>query len=63
MKIISKVQDIKDLEYGDQYVIMPDGVDYQSPETLFGAGKEIERLQLLIEKKFKKEKKNVTDKN
>ena len=63
MKIISKVQDIKDLEYGDQYVIMPDGVDYQKPETLIKSAKEIERLQSLIEKKFKKEKKDVADKD
>lgn len=63
MKIISKVQDIKDLEYGDQYVIMPDGVDYQSPETLIESAKEIERLQSLIEKKFEKANQDVANRN
>ena len=50
-------------QVGQQSFVIPAPTVKILPETLFGAGKEIERLQLLIEKKFKKEKKNVTDKN
>ena len=54
MKIIKTIADIKELKFGDQYIIEPKGLDYQNPESLIKLAPEIEKLQNAVEESIKK---------
>lgn len=55
MKIIETESRIKDIKKGDEYIIKPSGFDYNKPEEIDMFLKEIEKLQKLIDNKFKTE--------
>ena len=50
MKIIKTIADIKELKFGDQYIIEPKGLDYQKPETIIEASTGVAKLQSAVEK-------------
>ena len=50
MKIIKTIADIKELKFGDQYIIEPKGLDYQKPETIVEVSAEAAKLQAAVEK-------------
>lgn len=52
MKIITSIEDIKNLVKNDQYIIQPVDFDLQIPEKLINFQKEIDNIQKLIEEKF-----------
>lgn len=54
VKIIKSTEDIADLVAGDQYIIQPEGLDYQKPETIIKLAPEIEKLQNAVEESIKK---------
>ena len=54
MKIIKTIADVKELKFGDQYIIQPKGLDYQNPESLIKLAPEIEKLQNAVEESIKK---------
>lgn len=59
MKIIKTIADIKELKFGDQYIIEPKGLDYQEPETIIKMADTVNKLQASIEAKFSKPEKKL----
>lgn len=53
MKVVKNIGDIKDLVFGDEYII-DYGIDYNKPEDI--DLKKIETIQSAIDKKFNTEK-------
>lgn len=61
MKIIKTIADIKELKFGDQYIIQPKGLDYQKPETIIKMADTVNKLQASIEAKFSKPNNKATE--
>lgn len=54
VKKIKKAIDIESLVLGDQYIIEPEGLDYQNPESFFSVQKEIKELEEIADKHTRK---------
>jgi len=54
VKKIKKAIDIESLVLGDQYIIEPEGLDYQNPESFFSVQKEMKELEEIVDKHTRK---------